>query len=193
MRRVPFLAIAVLAVLALGSDQLGASAQTGTPPAAGHGFVGAWHVATTTPFGASQSLLTLMADGTVLFSDRPSLPGDVGFPVTFIGAGHGVWQQTGPTTAAATFVEFVTDGEGQFPGDRHRQHRGDPRRRRHVVQRPVQQHVDRPGRGRPLRGRGDGGGDAHHGPTAGDAGGIAGRLGPLRQRTDAGRSPHELK
>ena len=55
-----------------------------------------------------------MADGTVLFSARPVLPGDAGFPVTFIGTGHGAWEQTSPTTAAATFVVFITDGEGNF-------------------------------------------------------------------------------
>jgi hypothetical protein len=78
------------------------------------GFVGAWHLTTETPFGASQSLITLMADGTLIFNDRPVLPGDVGFPDSFIGTGHGAWEQTGPTTAAATFVFFVTDGEGNF-------------------------------------------------------------------------------
>jgi hypothetical protein len=55
-----------------------------------------------------------MADGTVIFSDRPSLPGDAGFPVTFISTAHGVWEATGPDTASATFIEFVTDGEGNF-------------------------------------------------------------------------------
>jgi hypothetical protein len=34
--------------------------------------------------------------------------------VTFISAGHGIWEATGPDTAAATFVEFVSDGEGNF-------------------------------------------------------------------------------
>ncbi len=53
-----------------------------------------------------------MTDGTVLFSDRPSLPGGAGFPVTFISAAHGVGQATGPDTAAATWVVFVSDGEG---------------------------------------------------------------------------------
>lgn len=117
MRRVPFLA-ALLAVaaaaLVLGSAPLRTGAQTATPAAADRGFVSAWRLTTTTPFGASQSLITFMADGTVLFSDRPSFPAAGGFPVTFISAAHGVWQQTGPTTAAATWVEFVTDGQGTF-------------------------------------------------------------------------------
>ncbi len=117
MRRVPFLAALVAvaaAALVLGPVQPRAGAQTGTPAAAGQGFVGAWHLNSKTPFGASQSLVTLMADGTVLFSDRPVLPGDAGFPDSFIGAGHGAWEQTGPATAAATWVFFVTDGEGNF-------------------------------------------------------------------------------
>jgi hypothetical protein len=117
MRRVPFLA-ALLAVaaaaLVLGSAPLPTGAQTGTPSAAGQDFVGAWHLTTETPFGPSQSLLIVMADGTVLSSDRPTLPAAGGFPVTFQSAGHGAWQQTGPTTAAATWVEFVSDGQGIF-------------------------------------------------------------------------------
>jgi hypothetical protein len=115
MRRVSFLAVFLAAaVLVLGPAQLRTDAQTGTPPAAAQGFVGVWHLTTDTPFGASQSLITLGADGTVLFSDRPVLPGDAGFPVSFIGTGHGVWEPTGPTTAAATWVFFVSDGEGTF-------------------------------------------------------------------------------
>jgi hypothetical protein len=117
MRRVPFavalLAVAVVAAVSLGPAQPRTDAQAGTPMA-GQGFVGAWRLTTQTPFGASQSLVTLMADGTMLFSDRPSQPGGAGFPVTFISAGHGAWHATGPNTAAATWVEFVTDGKGDF-------------------------------------------------------------------------------
>jgi hypothetical protein len=115
MRRVSFLAVFLAAaVLALGSVQLGTSAQTGTPPAAGQGFVGAWRLTSETPAGASQGLLTLMADGTVVFSGRPVAPTGGDPPVAFIGTGHGAWEQTGPTTAAASFVVFITDGEGNF-------------------------------------------------------------------------------
>ena len=117
MRRVPFLA-ALLAVaaaaLVLGSAGLRTGAQTGTPPAAGGGFVGAWRLTSETPSGASQNLLTLMADGTVLFSGRPVAPTGGEPPVAFIGTGHGAWEQTSPTTAAASFVVFITDGEGNF-------------------------------------------------------------------------------
>ena len=116
MRRVPFLA-ALLAVAAAGvlvSAQLRTHAQTGTPAPADQGFVGAWRLTFDTPTGPSQSLLTVMADGTLLFSGRPVSPAAGGFPVIFSSAGHGAWHQTGPTTAAATWVGLVTDGEGNF-------------------------------------------------------------------------------
>ena len=111
---VALVSIAVVSLLGFAPVRTGA--QTGTPAATDQGFVGAWHLTTTTPFGVSQSLITLTADGTVLFSDRPVLPGDAGFPNTFIGTGHGTWEQTSPTSAAATFVFFITDGEGTFLG-----------------------------------------------------------------------------
>lgn len=109
---VAIFSLAVVSLLSLAPGRTGA--QTGTPETVSQGFVGAWHLTTETPFGASQSLITLMADGTVIFTDRPVLPGDAGFPNTFISTGHGVWEQTGPTMAAATFVFFVTDGDGNF-------------------------------------------------------------------------------
>ncbi len=119
MRRVPFvaafLAVAVAAAFVLGAAPSRIGAQDATP-AAGSGFAGAWHLVTETPFGASQSLMTLSADGTVSFSDRPVFPGGAGFPVTHFSAGHGTWEQTGPDTAAATWVFFMTDGEGNFLG-----------------------------------------------------------------------------
>ena len=117
MRRVPFLAAALAvagAAVVLGSAQLRTGAQAATPSAAGRSFVGAWRLTFDTPLGASQSLLTVTADGTVLFSGRPARPAAEGVPVTFVSAGHGVWQQIGPTTAAATWVGFVSDGEGNF-------------------------------------------------------------------------------
>ena len=116
MRRVPFFAalLPVAAVLVLGSGQLRTGAQRGTPSAADHGFAGAWRLTFDTPLRPSQSLLTVMADGTVLFSGRPVAPAAGETPVTFSSAGHGVWEQTGPTTAATTWVGLVTDGEGNF-------------------------------------------------------------------------------
>lgn len=115
MRRVSVvvMVVAFAAVLVLSATARQSVAQTATP-AADQGFVGAWRVDSETPFGASRSLITLMADGTVLFSDRPVLPGDAGFPDTFISAGHGAWEQTGPTTAAATWDQFVSDVEGNL-------------------------------------------------------------------------------
>jgi hypothetical protein len=120
MRRLLFLGAlfaVVAAAFVLGAAPFHTGAQPGTPTAGERGFVGAWHLTTETPFGASRSLITLMADGTVIFSDRPVLAGDAGFPDTFIGTGHGAWEQTGPDTAAATFVFFITDGEGTYLGD----------------------------------------------------------------------------
>jgi hypothetical protein len=117
MCRVPFFAALLpvaTAVLVLGSAQLRTGAQTGTPAAADQGFVGAWRLTFDTPLGPSQSLLTVMADGTVLFSGRPVSPAAGESPVTFSSAGHGVWKQTGPTTAATTWVGLVTDGEGNY-------------------------------------------------------------------------------
>lgn len=104
--------LAAVATLALGPLRTGA--QSDTPP--DQAFVGAWHLTTATPFGESQSLITLTSDGTVLFTDRPSYPGGAGFPVTMISTAHGAWEQTSPTTAAATWVEFMTDTDGNFLG-----------------------------------------------------------------------------
>ena len=117
MRRPSFLAAllaaAALAALVLVLPDHRTGAQPGTPDA-GPGFVGAWRLTSATPAGASQGLLTLMADGTVVFSGRPVAPTGGEPPVVFIGTGNGAWEQTGPTTAAASFVVFITDGEGNF-------------------------------------------------------------------------------
>jgi hypothetical protein len=115
MRRLPFFAVLLaVAAAALVLAPVRTGAQDGTPTAAGQGFVGSWDLTTQTPFGASQTLVTFGADGTVLASDRPVYPGAAGFPVTFVSAGHGAWEQTGPSTAAATWVEFLADGQGTF-------------------------------------------------------------------------------
>ena len=114
MRRVPFVAGGLLAVAASvsGLAQFRAGAQSGTPAVESQDFVGAWRLTFDTPTGPSQSLLTVMADGTVLFSGRPVTPAAGGFPVIFSSAAHGAWQPTGPVTAALTWVGLVTDGEG---------------------------------------------------------------------------------
>ena len=118
MRRVPFfaalLAVAVAAAFVLGSAQLRTGAQDATPAAAGGGFVGAWRLTSENPAGTSQGLLTLMADGTAVFSGRPAAPTGGDPPVVFISAGHGAWEQTGPATAAASFTVFIADGAGNF-------------------------------------------------------------------------------
>jgi hypothetical protein len=118
MSRVPFLtallAVAVAAAFVLGSAQLRTGAQGATAAAAGGGFVGAWRITSQNPAGASQGLLTLMADGTVVFSGRPAAPTGGDPPVVFINAGPGAWERTGPTTAAASFTVFIADGAGNF-------------------------------------------------------------------------------
>ena len=106
--------LAVAAALVVGSAPLRTGAQTGTPSAAGQGFVGAWRLTFDTPMGPSPSLLTVMADGTVLFSGLPVKPAAGDVPVTFVSPGHGAWRQTGPTTAETTWVGFVSDGQGTF-------------------------------------------------------------------------------
>jgi hypothetical protein len=88
--------------------------ETGKPPAEGQGFVGSWRLTFETPTGASQSLLTVMGDGTIIFSGRPVSPASEGYPVIFSSAGHGSWEQTGSTAAAITWVGLVTDGEGNL-------------------------------------------------------------------------------
>ena len=67
--QVAALAVAGAAVV-LGSAPLRSGALAATSSAAGRGFVGAWRLTFDTPLGASQSLLTVTADGTVLFSGR---------------------------------------------------------------------------------------------------------------------------
>lgn len=116
MRRLPVLValLAAAAALAIGSTWLTTSAQTATPMAAGPGFVGSWRLTITAPGGpSSQSLGTLLADGTFIESDEPVSPGS---PVDVTSAGHGLWEQTGASTAEVTFVELSTDLKGNFLG-----------------------------------------------------------------------------
>jgi hypothetical protein len=117
MRRVPLL-IALLAItvavgLVLSSAHLRTSAQDATPNPSG-GFVGAWRVSSENPGGASQGMLSLMADGTAVFSGRPAAPTGGEPAVVFLSAGHGAWEQTSPTTATASFTVFIADGQGNF-------------------------------------------------------------------------------
>jgi hypothetical protein len=115
MRRVVFLAagLAIAAATTMfGTNQLGGGAAPGTPAAVEGSFVGAWRLTFDTPTGPSQSLLTVMGDGTLLFSGRPVSPAAGGFPVIFSSTAHGAWEQSGPTSAALTWVGLVADGEG---------------------------------------------------------------------------------
>lgn len=116
MPRIPYLAaiVAAGAGLLFGSASLRSGAQSGEPAATGHDFVGSWRLTFDTPLGASQSLLTVMADGSVIFSGRPVSPATGGAPVIFSSSAHGAWEQTGPKAAAATWVGLVSNGEGAF-------------------------------------------------------------------------------
>ena len=119
MRRVwvlaAFVACGVVLAVVLGPGRLRTDAQGGTPPAAGRGFVGSW-LLTVPGTAPAHSLATVMADGTLIDSDPPVFPAGGGAPVTFHSAGQGVWRQTGPTTAAATFVDVVADAQGNYLG-----------------------------------------------------------------------------
>jgi hypothetical protein len=115
MFRIPiFASLLAAAALVVGTGALRSDAQSGTPSPAGQGFVGSWRLTFDTPLGPSQSLLTVMADGTVLFSGLPVKPAAGDVPVTFISAGHGAWRQTEPATAEMTWEGFVTDAQGNF-------------------------------------------------------------------------------
>lgn len=119
MRRAMILAALVacglVLAVALGPGRLPTAAQGGTPPAVGHGFVGSW-LLTVPATAPAHSLATVMADGTLIDSDPPVFPAGGGAPVSFHSAGQGVWQQTGPTTAALTFVDVVADAQGNYLG-----------------------------------------------------------------------------
>lgn len=105
------LAVAATLLVSSATPRIAAQSTTPTP---GHGFVGAWRLTFATPRGDSPSLLTVMADGTVVFSGLPVKPAASGVPVTFVSAGHGAWQQLDADTASFTWIGFVTDGQGAF-------------------------------------------------------------------------------
>jgi hypothetical protein len=112
---IAFLAIALVAALGLGPGPFQTNAQDSTPMAVGHGFVGSWRMTASSPGSApTQSLGTYMADGTYLDSDLPVPAGAGGDAVTISTAGHGIWQPTGETTAQVTFVDLVSDLQGNF-------------------------------------------------------------------------------
>jgi hypothetical protein len=119
MRRISvliaFLAIVLVVALGFGPGPFQTSAQDSSPIADGHGFVGSWRLTATVPGSPStQSLDTFMADGTYLDSDLPVPAGADGEAVMISTAGHGIWQQTGTTTAQVTFVDLVSDMQGHF-------------------------------------------------------------------------------
>jgi hypothetical protein len=114
LRRFASVAVSLLVgLVALGSTPLAASAQGESPSPEGDGFVGAWRLTSESPSGISQSMLTLIDGGTLVFSPRPAASaGDAG--AVFISSGHGAWEQTGPTSASASFSVFITDAAGNL-------------------------------------------------------------------------------
>lgn len=107
-----FVAFGVVLTVAFGPGQLRAEAQGGTPPAAGQGFVGSWRLTIPGP-PLTQSLITFLADGSVIDTDLPVAAAGPG-RVVFTSIGHGVWQQTGATTARFTVVDLVADAHGNL-------------------------------------------------------------------------------
>ena len=106
--------------------------QAATSPSA-HGVIGSWLVELTGTDAladqpATPALATFFADGSFIASDlpvRPALTVDaspgpspsaaaIASPTALLytTAGQGIWTATGPTRAAVTFVELVTDGSG---------------------------------------------------------------------------------
>ena len=61
------------------------------------------------------AVLLAVAVGALVLGSGPLGTGaQTGTPVAADQSFVGAWEQTGPTTAAATWVEFVSDGEGNF-------------------------------------------------------------------------------
>lgn len=89
-------------------------ARASTPSPTHSGFIGAWRLTFETPLGPSESLLTIMPGGTLLFSGQAVKPASEAAPVTFISAAHGVWEETGARTGAMTWIGMVSDAEGNL-------------------------------------------------------------------------------
>lgn len=115
--------ISVLAIVLFGLVSLAhtgpTSAQDGTPPPEGQGFVGSWLMTISAADGAPfLGLATFSADGTVVASPHPVAlppPGGPGV-VTFWSAGHGASETTGPDATIFTFVALIADGQGSPVG-----------------------------------------------------------------------------
>jgi hypothetical protein len=105
---------AALAVL----ERQSGLAQDATPTeAARHPLVGAWRIVPDPP-GPPLVLIVYHADGTLTYSapsNSPALP-DAPFAVTFDTPAYGVWEPTGPRTAALSAYAIETDEAGNFLG-----------------------------------------------------------------------------
>jgi hypothetical protein len=111
--------VLVMGLLAIGVSSRVGNAQTGTPPAAGKGFVGTWQVAGTVAgkptgfrFATWLSDGTLFTTGPVVTQAAPGSPNKLVYNST----AHGEWYATGPNTATATFSWMRSDENGNFLG-----------------------------------------------------------------------------
>lgn len=95
-----------------------AMAQEATPTAAAeHPIVGAWRVVPDPP-GPPLVLIVYHADGTLTYSvpSGSPAPPDAPFTVTFDTPAYGVWESTGPRSAALSAVAIESDEQGTFLG-----------------------------------------------------------------------------
>jgi hypothetical protein len=106
------IALLIVACL-LGASAIGPAAAQDTD-LANHPVVGSWRVM----LGDDphvHGLLTHHADGTVTSTDPATMAVAPGV-VAYVSAAHGVWEPTGPTTAAYTIQGFTNDAEGNVTG-----------------------------------------------------------------------------
>ncbi len=59
-------------------------------------------------------LLPHAADGAMMSSDSIAAPDPSDAGTVFLSAAHGVWEATGPDTAAYTFQQLVADASGHL-------------------------------------------------------------------------------
>jgi hypothetical protein len=105
---------AVLSVLAGPSVR----AQDATPAdAASHPLVGAWRIVPDPP-GPPLVLIVYHADGTLTYSAPSGSPAPPGSPyaVAFDTPAYGVWEPTGPRSAALSAYAIESDESGNFLG-----------------------------------------------------------------------------
>ncbi|MDP9367176.1 MAG: hypothetical protein M3Q03_02690 [Chloroflexota bacterium] len=111
---VSLLAVVLVGLVAVSRIAGDTVAQEATPAAGGgHPIIGTWRVFLEGLPGV-HGLLTHAADGTMVSSDPITSPDPSGGGVVFLSAAHGVWEATGPDTAAYTFQQLVADANGHL-------------------------------------------------------------------------------